>query len=66
MPEVRSGQLCDAICRKLGMVRRRPGASKFDKRELLHLSAYIDLVKLKQADKVPVGQALAQHHSEGR
>jgi len=47
--------ICDSICSKIGLSRRRPGNGEFDKRELLHINSAIDLLT-KQDRKEIKGQ----------
>ena len=45
MATVKRKVLCDEICKKLGLSRKRLGQPNFDKRELLHINSAMDLLK---------------------
>jgi hypothetical protein len=42
---LRKSELCDQVCREIGMTRRRRGHSNLDKRELLQLISWIRVSK---------------------
>lgn len=37
-------QLCNEICKKIGLVRKDPNKEFLDKRELLHVNSALDLL----------------------
>ena len=52
--------ICQAICEKIGLVRKKGGLEFLDKRELLHVSSALDLCKAVERQKdTSVKQALA-------
>ena len=44
MAALKRSVLCDGICKKIGITRRRAGVGEFDKRELLHINSALDLL----------------------
>jgi hypothetical protein len=52
MPVLKRKTLCDRICHKIGIVRRRPGFPELDKRELLHVNSALDLLTEEEKGKL--------------
>ncbi len=42
--------LCDAICRKIRITRRRPGYPSLTKRELLHVESFLNATVQELSD----------------
>ncbi len=48
---IRKADLCNEICRKLGLTRYHPQRTELDKREMLHVSSALDLALTKEPSK---------------